>query len=83
MLDFQVELLTYLACPQTKQKLTVLAEEDLLALNHRIKTSSVKNESGFLLAKELSGALLTLDLKRIYPIRSGVAVMLFDESIKN
>ena len=74
------QLLDILVCPETKQKLRPIGDSELADINGRIKTKGLKNRGGTLVTEVLSGALLRMDGKCIYPIRDNIPVMLIEES---
>ena len=74
-------LLTILRCPVTHKGLS-LAGSDLLArVNAAIEAGEVSNREGNLLSEPLEEALVTDDEKLIYPVTSGIPVLLEGESI--
>ncbi len=75
------DLLDILACPETKQPLT-LAEPPLLArLNARIQQGQLTNRRGLTVAEPLDGGLVRQDGQYLYPIREDIPIMLIDEAI--
>lgn len=75
------KLLSILCCPITHRQLSV-AKSDLLArLNASIEQGSISNRDGTVLGDTLTEALVTDDGKLLYPIDSGIPVLLEGESI--
>ncbi len=74
-------LLTILCCPETKQPVSLISEDQLATINHRIDEGLVKNKGGCLVKERLDGALLRSDKSLIYPIREHIPIMLIEEGI--
>jgi uncharacterized protein YbaR (Trm112 family) len=75
------ELLDILACPETKQPLT-LAEPALIAtLNNRIRQGTLTNRGGAPVTEPIDSGLVREDRRYLYPIREDIPIMLIDEAI--
>lgn len=75
------ELLDILACPETKQPLT-LADAALVArLNECIEQGQLTNRGGEQVTEPIDGGLVREDGQYLYPIRDDIPVMLIDESV--
>lgn len=79
MLDSR--LLDILRCPETRQTLTLLPENQLIDLNRNISLGNVRNLAGRSVVGPLSAALVRQDGTRIFPVVEDIPVMLLDESI--
>jgi uncharacterized protein YbaR (Trm112 family) len=75
------KLLDILACPATRQPLTLLESHGLNALNQAIATSGIVRVDGTGQADALREALVTRDRKLAYRIDDGIPVLLVEEAI--
>lgn len=75
------ELLEILVCPETKQRIT-LAEQPLIdKLNAEQKAGALKNRGGEPIHEPIDGGLIREDRQYLYPIISGIPVMLAEAAI--
>jgi uncharacterized protein YbaR (Trm112 family) len=75
------QLLDILACPETKEPLS-LADETLIAkLNAAIQAGTLKNRAGKPVTDKIDGGLVRQDRQYLYPIREDIPIMLIDEGI--
>ena len=75
------ELLDILACPETKEDVS-LADQSLVdSINEKIKTGGLKNRGGEEISESIDGGLVRADGKYMYPIRDEIPIMLIDEAI--
>ena len=75
------QLLAILACPETKEPVS-LADEALLAkLNAAIQAGTLRNRAGEKVTEPIDGGLVREDRKYLYPIRDDIPIMLIDEGI--
>ncbi len=76
------ELLEILACPETKQSLSVASAEIIEKLNQQITGGSLRNRGGEKLTEPLAEGLVREDGLVFYPLSGGIPVMLIEESIE-
>jgi len=79
--DMDRKLLDLLACPATRQPLSMLESRGLQALNAAIAAGGITREDGSPQAEPLREALVTRDRKRAYRIDDGIPVLLVEEGI--
>ena len=75
------KLLEILCCPVTKVPVTPLSKDNLAKLNDVVSRGEVQYVDGRKVDAPLEEALVTENGKTIYPVRSGIPVMLQDEGI--
>ena len=75
------KLLDILCCPVTKVPVTPLSKDNLAKLNDAVSHGTVQYVDGRKVDAPLEEALITENGKTIYPVRSGIPVMLQDEGI--
>jgi uncharacterized protein YbaR (Trm112 family) len=75
------ELLDILACPESKQPLSLAGEAVIAALNSRISQGTLTNRAGKPVTESIDGGLIREDGQYLYPIRDDIPIMLIDEAI--
>ena len=75
------KLLDILACPATRQPLSLLEARGLAALNEAIAAGGVARADGTPQRDALREALVTRDRKLAYRIDDGIPVLLVEEAI--
>lgn len=76
------ELLSILACPETKQPVR-LADADLVRrLNEEIRAGRLRNRDGQTVKEPIEAALVREDGRYLYPVRDDIPAMLIDEGIE-
>lgn len=75
------KLIDLLACPATRQPLSLLDARGLKALNEAIAAGTVSREDGEPQSGPLREALVTRDRKRVYRVDDGIPVLLAEEAI--
>lgn len=75
------ELLEILACPETKQPLSLADTSLVESLNSRIRQGKLTNRGGEAVTEPMDAGLVREDGQYLYPIRDDIPVMLIDESI--
>lgn len=75
------ELLDILCCPETKEDVHLISQEETDRINAAISGGSVKKRGGETETEKIDGGLLREDGKYLYPIRQEIPIMLIDEAI--
>lgn len=75
------ELLEILVCPETKQPVALAADALVQKLNAAQRAGTLKNRSGEAVKEPMDGGLIREDKVLLYPIVSGIPVMLIDQAI--
>lgn len=75
------ELLSILACPKTHQTLSEATTDQIEQINDVIRGGRQKNVDGSDVTDEIEGGLVREDGQILYPIRSGIPVLLIDEGL--
>ena len=76
------ELLKLMRCPQTQQELELAPPELIAQCNHQIAMHTLRNQFGAPVTEPIEGGLIRADGQVLYPIRSEIPVLLFEESIR-
>ncbi|WP_140910136.1 Trm112 family protein [Cognatiluteimonas lumbrici] len=75
------KLLDILACPATRQPLSLLERAGLDALNQAIAAGGVRRADDTPQSEPLREALVTRDHRLVYRVEDGIPVLLADEAI--
>ena len=75
------KLLDILACPATRQPLSLLERAGLDALNQASAAGGVRRADDTLQSEPLREALVTRDHRLVYRVEDGIPVLLADEAI--
>ena len=75
------KLLDILACPETKEPVSLADEELIAKINTAITTGALQNRGGETVTEKIDGGLVREDRKYLYPIRDDIPIMLIDEGI--
>ena len=74
------ELVSILACPETKEPVELASEELVATLNELINKGAVKNRGGTAVTETMDGGLIREDRRFLYPIREDIPIMLIEEA---
>ena len=75
------ELLEILACPETKEPVSLADDELVAQINAAIERGEVVNRGDQKVEAPIDGGLLRQDGAYLYPIDDGIPVMLIDQAI--
>jgi uncharacterized protein YbaR (Trm112 family) len=75
------KLLEILCCPVSKTPLTRLMPGKLKILNHAIEAGDILYVQGDRVSEALGEALVTEDMKVIYPVVDGIPILLGERGI--
>jgi uncharacterized protein YbaR (Trm112 family) len=78
---FDVELLKILCCPESHQELKLAAAAVVEQLNEKIAAGRLQNRAGQPVREKISGGLVRMDGRIVYPLRENIPVLLVDEGI--
>lgn len=76
------QLLSILACPETRQPLLLLSEEKLKLVNKHIQDHKLANKKGERIKQPLQAGLIREDQKVVYPILDEIPILLIEEGIE-
>ena len=79
MIDQQ--LLNILACPETREAVSLADEALIESLNRKIEARELVNRAGETVTEPISGGLVREDGRYLYVIRDGIPVMLVEQGI--
>lgn len=75
------DLLEILCCPETKEDVHLVPEEEVERINLAIASGAVRKRDGETAESAIDDGLLREDGKYLYPIRDDIPIMLIDEAI--
>jgi uncharacterized protein YbaR (Trm112 family) len=75
------ELLQILACPESRQDLTIADNTVTQKINALIGQGLLYNRAKEKVVKKIDGGLIRQDRKYLYPIRENIPILLIDEAI--
>lgn len=76
------DLLDILACPETKQPLTLASDDVIARINGEIEAGTLRTRGGDKLEKPITEGLVREDGKILYVVDDSIPVMLIEESIE-
>ncbi len=79
MIDRQ--LLDILACPETREAVSLADEALVASLNRKIEAGDLVNRAGEKVTEPIDGGLVRADGRYLYAIRDGIPVMLVEQGI--
>lgn len=75
------DLLNILCCPETKEDVHLISDDDIIRINKAITSGRVLQRDGTAVSGEIDSGLLREDGKYLYPIRENIPIMLIEEAI--
>ena len=79
MIDQQ--LLDILACPETREPVSLADDSIIDSLNRKIEAGQLVNRAGEKVVEPISGGLVREDGRYLYAIRDGIPIMLVEQAI--
>jgi uncharacterized protein YbaR (Trm112 family) len=76
------QLLEILVCPETKQPISLAADDVLGRLNAEIDAGRLRNRGGETVTQRITEGLVREDGKILYVVDDGIPVMLVDQAIE-
>ena len=81
MQSLNEELLKVLSCPWTREKLSLLNDEELRSVNQKIADGQCKQKSGDAVSNSLEAALRNEGFNLVYRMEDGISDLLPDNAI--
>lgn len=75
------DLLDILVCPETKEPVALIDEDERARINEKIEAGTAKRRNGEPETEPIDAGLLRQDGKYLYAVRDDIPVMLIDEAI--
>ncbi len=75
------ELINILACPETREAVSLASEALIEHLNREIEAGQLVNRAGETVTEPIGGGLVREDGRYLYVIRDGIPVMLVEQGI--
>lgn len=76
------QLLDILACPETREAVSLADAALVESLNRKIEAGQLTNRAGETVTEPMDGGLVREDGRVLYVIRSGIPVMLVEQGIR-
>jgi uncharacterized protein YbaR (Trm112 family) len=77
----EAKLVAVLRCPETGQKLQIAEKSLIQRVNAAIRDGRVRDHQDQKVETAFDGGLVTIDQKRLFPIRDQIPSMILGESI--
>jgi uncharacterized protein YbaR (Trm112 family) len=75
------ELVNILACPESKEPVTLAEPAVIERINAAIRAGKLRNRGGEAVTEPIDGGLVRADGRYLYPIRDDIPIMLVEEAI--